>query len=276
MDKHLGKDIENLVARESFLKDNCDKVEEKGYMKPYTPEELQQRKEELANASIEIMEIEEEPKAPVKTNLSGTIGTVVEYLTKRINAEQFMQKDCHILVDRENVSITLVTNEADEYKRGTIKGALAFNPSFVKFGINDARKTWQPAELGLFFKMNRAFFADKSENMALVTTLMNFTADVNVKMERSFKENGNRTDNFAQVVNSNLPDKFTLEIAIFKGMPAEKLEVETFANVDGRDVSFILLSPGANQTLEDLRNKVIDEQLDKIKEIAPEIAIIEI
>ena len=35
------------------------------------------------------------------------------------------------------------------------------------------------AELGLFFKMNRAFFADKSENMALVTTLMNFTADVN-------------------------------------------------------------------------------------------------
>lgn len=26
MDKHLGKDIENLVAREAFLKDNCDKV----------------------------------------------------------------------------------------------------------------------------------------------------------------------------------------------------------------------------------------------------------
>ena len=62
MDKHLGKDIENLVAREAFLKDNCDKVEEKGYMKPYTPEQLQQRKEELANASIEIAEIEQEAK----------------------------------------------------------------------------------------------------------------------------------------------------------------------------------------------------------------------
>ena len=213
-----------------------------------------------------------EPKAPVKTNLSGTIGTVVEYLTKRINAEQFLQKDCHIIVDREKVSIELVINEADEYKRGNIKGELAFNPSFLKFGINDPSTTWQPAELGLFCKMNRAFFADPKENMTLVTTLMNFKADVNVKMERSLAENGNRTDNFAQVVNSNLPG----EIAIFKGMPAEKLEVETFANVDGRDVSFILLSPGANQTLEDLRNKVIDEQLDKIKEIAPEIAIIEV
>lgn len=217
-----------------------------------------------------------EPKAPVKTNLSGTIGTVVEYLTKRINAEQFLQKDCHILVDREKVSITLVTNEADEYKRGIVKGALAFNPSFVRFGINNAETEWQPAELGLFCKMNRAFFADAKENMTLVTTLMNFKADVNVKMERSIAENGNRTDNFAQVVNSNLPAKFTLKIAIFKGMPAETLEVETFAKVDGREVAFILLSPGANQTLEDLRNKVIDEQLAKIKEIAPEIAIIEI
>lgn len=62
MDKTLGKDIANLVAREAFLKDNCDKVEEKGYMKPYSPEELQQRKEELANASIEIAEIEQEAK----------------------------------------------------------------------------------------------------------------------------------------------------------------------------------------------------------------------
>jgi hypothetical protein len=124
--------------------------------------------------------------------------------------------------------------------------------------------------------MNRAFFEDKNECMRLVTALMNFEADVNVKMERAYKENGNRTDNFAQVVNSNLPDGFTLKISIFKGMPAETLEVETFASVDGRDVSFVLLSPGANQTLEDLRNKVIDEQLDQIKEIAPDIAIIEV
>ena len=217
-----------------------------------------------------------DPKAPVKTNLSGTIGTVVEYLKKRINAEQFLQKDCHIIVDRENVSIELVINEADEYKRGNVKGALQFNPSFVKFGINDPSTTWQPAELGLFFKMNRAFFADPKENMTLVTTLMNFVADVNVKMGKSLAENGSRTDNFAQVVNSNLPDKFNLKIAIFKGMPAETLEVETFAKIDGREVAFVLLSPGANQTLEDLRNNVIDEQLGQIKEIAPDIAIIEV
>ena len=59
-------------------------------------------------------------------------------------------------------------------------------------------------------------------------------------------------------------------------MPAETIEVETFAQVNGREVAFVLLSPGAQATLEDLRDKVIDDEIAKIKEIAPEIAIIEV
>ncbi|UWD55906.1 MAG: protein of unknown function DUF2303 [Bacteriophage sp.] len=216
-----------------------------------------------------------DPKAPVKTKLNGVIGAVVEYLTKRINTEQFAQKDCHILVNRENIEITLIINEADEYKRGEIVGKLGYNPKFVEFGINGG-KVWTPTELGMFIKMNRAFFADRAENMKLVSCLMNFTADVNNKIDRAVKENGNRTDNFAQVVNSNLPESFTIQMPIFKGMQPETIEVETFAQVNGREVAFILLSPGAQATLEDLRDKVIDEQLKQIREIAPEIAIIEV
>lgn len=216
-----------------------------------------------------------EPKAPVKTDLHGVIGSVVEYLKKRINTGQFEQKNCHILVNREAVEITLIINESDEYKRGKIAGKLSYNPKFIEFGIN-SNKIWTPTELGLFIKMNRAFFADRNENMKLVSCLMNFTAIVNNSIERAVKENGNRTDNFAQVVNSNLPESFKVEMPIFKGMQPETIEVETFAQVDGREVSFILLSPGAQATLEDLRNKVVDEQLEQIKEIAPEIAIIEI
>lgn len=216
-----------------------------------------------------------EPKPPVQTNLEGTIGTVVEYLEKRLDKGQFQQENCHILVDREKIRITLVMNEALPYHRGTVAGHLSFNPKFLEFGINKG-KTWTPTELGMFFKMNRAFFPDRKSNMELVTTLMNFTATVNNKIERAVAENGNRTDNFAQVVNSNLPASFTIQMPIFKGMPAETIEVETFAQVNGRDVAFVLLSPGAQATLEDLRNKVIDEELSKICSLAPDIAIIEI
>lgn len=156
-----------------------------------------------------------------------------------------------------------------------VVGKLAYNPKFVEFGINGG-KVWTPTELGLFIKMNRAFFADRNENMKLVSCLMNFTANVNNKIDRAVKENGDRTDNFAQMVNSNLPESFTVQMPIFKGMSPETIEVETFAQVNGREVSFVLLSPGAQATLEDLRDKVIDEELSKIREIAPEIAIIEI
>ena len=59
----MEKEYRNAYERESFLKDNCDKVEEKGYMKPFTPKEIQGHKESLANISIEISEISEEKKA---------------------------------------------------------------------------------------------------------------------------------------------------------------------------------------------------------------------
>lgn len=70
-------------------------------------------------------------------------------------------------MNREAVEITLIINESDEYKRGKVAGKLSYNPKFIEFGIN-SNKVWTPTELGLFIKMNRAFFADRNENMKLV------------------------------------------------------------------------------------------------------------
>lgn len=235
--------------------------------------------EGISKAEIVIREVEKvnelDIKAPLKLSIKGVIGSVSEFLSKRKDQEdQINQKRCHILVNREKISIELIFNENDEYQTGSIKGTLEEHPKYKEFGINSG-KVWTPTELGMFFKMNRSFFPDKAENMKLVTELMNFTAKVNSSIERSAKENGDRTDNFAQTVNSNLPASFTLTIPIFKGTTAESLEVETFAQVNGRDIAFVLLSPAANQTMEDIRDKVIDEQLQKISDNCPDIAIIE-
>lgn len=216
-----------------------------------------------------------DPKEPIRTHISGVIGAPFEYLSKRLGTGQFTQERSHIIVDRENISITLVINEDDFYNAGTVTGKLEFHPKFVEFGINSGR-SWTPVELGTFLKMNRTFFPDKTVNMKLVSDLMNFTATVNNKIERSVKESGDRTDNFAQVVNSNLPASFNVTMPIFKGMQTEEIEIETFARVNGREVAFVLLSPGANQALEEIRDKAIDVQIEQIRGIAPNIAIIEI
>lgn len=224
----------------------------------------------------EVSSVNELPvKPPISPLLHGTITAPLEFLSKRKSEiNQIPQQRCHINVSRENMDIHLVTNENDPYFIGHITGKLEYHPKFEEFGINSG-KVWTPSGLGMFFKMNRFFFLTKEDNMKLVSDLMNFKATVDNKIERSLKESGDRTDNFAQVVNSNLPKAFLLEIPIFKGMPPEQIEVETFAIINGREVSFILISPGAQQLVEEIRNKIIDEQLTKIRGIAPDIVIIE-
>lgn len=224
----------------------------------------------------EVNEVNELPvKAPRPICIEGVINSVTEFLLKRKDQiEQINQKRCHIVVNRENISILLIINENDEYNFGTVQGLLRNHPKFVEFGINSS-KVWTPSALGLFFKMNRSFFKSKEENMTLVSELMNFKVKVDSSIERSLKESGDKTDNFSQVVNSNLPKSFTLKVPIFKGKPAEEIEVETFAQINGREVSFVLLSPGAQAAQEELRDKEIDAQLKEIRDICPDIAIIE-
>lgn len=72
-----------------------------------------------------------------------------------------------------------------------------------------------------------------------------------------------------------LPASFNLIVPIFKGRPAEEIEVEIIADVDGRNIRLSLCSPGAEVIVEEERNKAIDEQLLLIRKLAPDIAIIE-
>lgn len=57
MDKFLGQDIDEK-DRWNFLLDNSDGIEEIGYVHRFTPEELAQKKEQLAEVSITINDIE--------------------------------------------------------------------------------------------------------------------------------------------------------------------------------------------------------------------------
>lgn len=230
-------------------------------------------------ATVRVIELSEDNLTlpalePLRVVLNGTIDAVHEYLTKRLDAGQFEQKHCHILVNREKLSITLVTNETDERRQSTVTGALAFYPKYVQFGIN-TDKIWEPVALSNFLKLNRAVFPNVAENMELVSTLKNFKARIAQKVENSREDNGSRADNFSQIVNSNLPKSFVVEMPIFKGRPVEKIEIEILADVDGRDVKLSLCSPGAEVVVETERNKAIDEQLALIRSLAPEIAIIE-
>lgn len=204
--------------------------------------------------------------------IDGTIDAPYRWLEKRIDL--INQKSSNIIVNRDKMGMILTINETNYYQ-DAITGVLQPSKEMVEFGINTDKK-WEPIKLSQFLKMHRAFFTDKSQNMMLVSTLKNFKAKVNQDIERSKEENGSKVDNYSQVVDSNLPKSFKLNIPLFKGFACEEIEVEIYADVDGRDVSLSLVSAGANEAIEEYKNKVIDEQLDAIRQIAPDIVIIEV
>lgn len=213
-----------------------------------------------------------DPKEPERVTINGTIDAPFRWLEKRV--ELINQKTTNIIVNRDKTGLALTIDETNYYQT-VIYGTLQASKEMLEFGINTDKK-WEPIKLSQFFKMHRAFFKDKSENMMLVSTLKNFKAKINQDIERSKEENGSKVDNYSQVVDSNLPKSFKLNIPLFKGFANEEIEVEIYADVDGRDVSLSLVSAGANEAIEAYKNKVIDEQLDAIRQIAPDIVIIEV
>lgn len=213
-------------------------------------------------------------KAPESIGVSGVISTPFDWLLKRVDTID--QKKANIRVNREKMSIELIINETDGYNKNTISGTVQLSDVFAKFGINNECKAWEPARLGQFLRLNRGVFEDKEKCMVMVSALKNFTANAKSEIQKQQDPSGSRAEVFRQQVESNLPKSFSVVLSVFKGTPKEAIEVEFDHYLSDGDVYLQLVSPGANEMVESYRDTCIDQVLVKIKEIAPDIAILEV
>ena len=213
-------------------------------------------------------------KAPESIGVSGVISTPFDWLLKRVDTID--QKKANIRVNREKMSIELIINETDGYNKNTISGTVQLSDVFAKFGINNESKAWEPARLGQFLRLNRGVFEDKEKCMVMVSALKNFTANAKSEIQKQQDPSGSRAEVFRQQVESNLPKSFSVVLSVYKGTPKEAIEVEFDHYLSDGDVYLQLVSPGANEMVESYRDTCIDQVLVKIKEIAPDIAILEV
>lgn len=209
-------------------------------------------------------------KEPQRVHIIGTLDAPLQYLQKRI--ENINQKECNIIVNREAMSLRLIINEHSQY-HDAIDGKLTLHPDFVNFGINSGKyKT--PNDMAEFIKMNRSCFENRQEAMELVQQLRTFRAKIDKQVEAEDNRNkGDKKYLYNQIVDSNIPASFKVCIPIFRGTKKQLIELETYFNAD--DLTCTLVSPQANELATDYRDIAIDDVLNAIKEIAPEIVIIE-
>lgn len=210
-----------------------------------------------------------DPKEPQVVKITGVLDSPLQWLLKRKGQINGLQ--AHVIVNRNDLRIKLTIDETNHYQ-STITGGLELHPLFKKFGVNSGNYITN-FEMAQLFKMNRTAFESITVAMSLVSELQNFRAKVEREIEKVNDNRGNKRDLLAQTVESNMPDTFNLVMPIFKGTTKQSFPVEVYIKPD--DFSCTLISPVANDLIEEMRDAEIDKVLDNIREIAPEIAIIE-
>jgi hypothetical protein len=204
-------------------------------------------------------------------NISGNIDSPLRFLEKRINTDL---RTSMITVNREGLIIVLYTDEHNQTGLGEeIIGKLIKTEAFEAFKINSG-KTWLSRELGQFIKMNRTCFESKEIANDLAAKLNDFKAKLDKELEHNDNNRGNvRILKDQKIKECNIPEKFSLQIPIFKGAPKVLFEVEVYINAD--DLSITLVSPDANDIIAQVRDESIDNVLNQIKNICPSLVIIE-
>ena len=116
MEKTLGKEYANTMQRKAFLKDNCDGVIEKGYMKPFSTDKMRELKEELAEHSIEIGELEMAKKAATLSYnaelkpLKDRCGQIVHSIKERA---EYVKEECYKFVDNDEKMVGFYNADGD-------------------------------------------------------------------------------------------------------------------------------------------------------------------
>jgi hypothetical protein len=226
----------------------------------------------LEDCQKEVRILHGQTEAPVvhtSVNVNGSIDAPLKYLQVR-DPEL---KESHIQVDRDTMVIRLTVNEHLK-DADIITGALKFTEEFKEWQINTG-EAWTSRALAQFIKMNRSAFSTKDVAMKLSDQLQNMKVKVEKIVEDKNDNRGNAKLLRQQAVKDlNIPESFVIEIQVFKGGSKVVLSVEIYINAD--DFTCTLVSPDAADAIRKTRDEEIDKVIDQIRELKPQLAIMEV
>jgi hypothetical protein len=210
---------------------------------------------------------------PRRVTIEGDIKSISEFLSKRATLGTVNLLDSVINVDREKGRMELIINQSDYYK-GTVEASLYTTIIWSAFAIN-SDKDWEPSELAKFLRLNRYFI--KGDPKPLIVSLRDLKAKINRNIQETNDNRGNTINHVDKMVDAgDIPTSFQLNIPMFVGQPKVDIEVEIDIDVIGSDKLVIrLVSPQSAESKLFTIESVINDELEKIKTIAPEIVIIE-
>lgn len=196
-----------------------------------------------------------------------TIFAIFEFLSKTdVTIEKVLDSVVRFSYDNLMIYLNYGATHRHPY---IIQSRILLNPDLEAFEINKGKK-YATFQLADFIKMNRHLFESKTAAMELVSALKNIKASVNRAIEASKDDRGNRRALIDQVVQSNIPESFNIELPIFKGQPKVVVPVEVVLD---EDLECMLVSPDLKQIIAEESERLIGGEVEKIRELHPQLRI---
>lgn len=137
MQRTLGQDIPNRMERKMFLQDNCDAVEDLGYVKEIPSERLEELKEVLVENSIELRSLREAKKEAVKefNEQIKPLEEINAQTTKQLKERsEYVNEQCYKFVDNEERTVGYYNSE------GLLVFSRPIRPEEIQTTLNQAAR----------------------------------------------------------------------------------------------------------------------------------------
>jgi hypothetical protein len=204
---------------------------------------------------------------PKRIELAGVLSSPAEWLDQKRKADyNFTTYYCHAIANREELWLQLVTNDEHESFGGhTITGRLEVARDLKELRINTQSKM-SVKQLIQLLKMNRSLFADRDDNLAIVTSLQRFKAVVTQEVEKNDDLRGNKLHHFEQRVSSEFNLSFKLAMPVYKGLEPSMFCVEILFDVTDGSVVYWLESVELKDLQDTVRDQVFNAAIARLRE----------
>ncbi len=114
MDKVLGQEYEEGRERVSFLRDNCNAVEDLGYTKSLSNDEIEALKDRLVENNLQLRDVRADKKAANREfndQIKQLEGSNYEVTGKLKAKSEYVIEQCYKFVDEESREVGYYNNE---------------------------------------------------------------------------------------------------------------------------------------------------------------------
>ena len=133
-----------IEQREQIMKDSCDQILERSYTRKFDQAEINEKRSELANVSIQMQELEQE-LAEHRATIKGKIKPLSERRGKILDelksGGEWIKGDCYKFVDDEEGMVGIYSPEG--YKLEERPMTQEERQCNVFRALRDGNKTWE-------------------------------------------------------------------------------------------------------------------------------------